>query len=401
MTTTTTSIWPSAEAKIIRWNDKWIVAFDSNIAKETDEKKKVEYTARKDQCVNGIRVIVSSMVKSSYTPTEPKALAVYNAYKDQATADSNEWKTEKEVFDFVRRTERLVMTNETFVVRVWYATGHIIKLAWRGIKGFFAWVWKGVKWVWDKTCDAFAWVVSKIKGEKEAAPAVAPVSPTPVVTTIVVTPEVASTVVEVTPEAEAAVEAPEAPVVTEATPVATPVEQAAPEAAEAVTEVVPEVVETLVVEAEVINSIEELDTFILGDVAEEVSPVEDTSEEAVATVEEVVPVVPFQWNGVTDDETSTRARIAAQYAETAIGQGQTVESFATQHGITVRVAEGVYAYRLNEMKDDAEVATVEVVADAIPAALTAGAPAPKAPNTKVKPSRPSASKPKAVKAKKA
>ena len=132
--TTTTSIWSSAEAKIVRWNDKWIVGYDANIAKETDEKKKVEYTARKDQCVNGIRVIVSSMVKSSYAPTEPKALAVYNAYKDQATADSNEWKTEKEVFDFVRRTERLVMTNETFVVRVWYATGHIIKLSWRGIK---------------------------------------------------------------------------------------------------------------------------------------------------------------------------------------------------------------------------------------------------------------------------
>ena len=384
-TTTTTTIWSSAEAKIVRWNDKWIVAFDANIAKETDEKKKVEYTARKDQCVNGIRVIVSSMVKSSYTPTEPKALAVYNAYKDQATADSNEWKTEKEVFDFVRRTERLVMTNETFVVRVWYATGHIIKLAWRGIKGFFSWVWKGVKWVWNKTCDAFAWVVSKIKGEKEAAPAVTPVSPTPVVTTIVVTPEVASTVVEVTPEAA---------VVVEATPVATPVVEAAPVASEAVTEVVVTVVETPVVEAEVINSIEELDTFILGDVAEEVSPIE-------ATVEEVVPVVPFQWNGVSDDETSTRASIAAQYAETAIGQGQTVESFATQHGITVRVAEGVYAYRLNEMKDDAEAVEAVVVADAIPAALTAGAPAPKAPNTKVKPSRPSSSKPKAVKAKKA
>lgn len=356
MTTTTTVSLVSLEKALVAIKKSYDKANSISINLETEEGVKAK--ASKDAKLVAQENIVLAMIKNGYT-VSMEAKAYYDLVLerlDTSKADSFPvLDHEGKVLDFLYTVNKEMHVSSGIVVRFWNMTKRILSLSWYYTGRY---VVNGVVYVWDKLCDLWNWIKSKFS--KSEVPTVAPTT-------------------------EAAVEAPVAVVTETATPVATPIVEEAPVATDVVTESVVTVVETPVVEATtseaevvevtveipviseellaevegdlVITSTEELDTFILGDEATEI---------VVATQsDEVSPLEIFE---VIDEVT----------AEEPVAE--------------VLVTE--------EAEVTVEVATVEVFADAIPAALTAGAPAPKAPNTKVKPSRPSSSKPKAVKAKK-
>lgn len=356
-TTTNTVSLVSLEKALIAIKHSYDKANSVSINLDTEEGVKAK--AIKDAKLVAQENIVLAMIKNNHT-VALNTKGYYDLVLERVDVSKAEefpvLDHEGKVLDFLYTVNKEMHVSSGIVVRFWNMTKRVLSLSWYYTGRYIV---NGLVYTWNKLCDLWSWIKSKFTKDVDA------------------TPVATETSVSVTTE-EATSVASEEVVIEIATPVATPVIEETVEASEpvvegtvepiveeAVTEVssaeIPVVSEELLeeVEEDLITTEEELDVYILGDVE-----VSDSVEIVVATQNnEVSPLEIFE---VIEE----------------VSAADDVDSVAE---VTVAVA---------------PVVTVANVADeSMPTALAVGAPAVKAPNTKVKVSRPGV-KTKSTKAKK-
>lgn len=246
-----------------------------------------------------------------------------------------------------------MVNTESFITRLWFSTKQVAYICWYSVRIAANCFKAGLVWLWDKTIGRFFSKKEKTDVAVEATVESSEAVVTPIAALV------APTAVEATVEPSEAQETAVVETIVE--------EVSAVSEIEAQLEVIPfESVEEVIAEIE--TSIEALCEEVAQDSSDTLSASECVDED---------PTTPFAWNGVTDDEHSSRARIAAQYAPSAIKQGQSIDSFAQQHGITFRVAEGIIIYYSNLEDDEVEaevVSEAETVVDVTPNTVPQGTP---------------------------
>jgi hypothetical protein len=369
MTTTTTSTENTTTVSLVALEKALIAmkkAYDKARVKPIDleTEKGIRAKANNDAILSAQENIVLAMIKNNYTVTLD-AKAYYDLVMERLdVSKASEFPVldhEGKVLDFLHEVSVKMLSSRNIVIRFWNMTKRVLSLTWYYTGRY---VVNGLVYVWDKMCDLWTWIKSKFSKD---APAVAPVA-TPV--------------------------APVAP----ATPVAIPVTEQPVEATEVVVEVaveaVVEEVATVVTEELTVADVEE--AFASDSSVEEVTEVapavEAVAEVVVSTVvssEEVVaPVAVEAAIEVASDEIPV---ISDELLETIEGDLLT----STDEELDSDIIDEVVASEVVEVApveavtvEAVEVAPVVAIAEAMPSALAAGAPAVKAPNTKVNVSRP-------------
>lgn len=258
---------------------------------------------------------VLSLTNTPTIPADEKTASIYFALLNYNLSTKDGFNKFKEDLVFT------IVNAETFWTKIWSLTKSFANVCWYSVKIGCVSVWTALKWTWNNTFGR----LFKVK-EKETVTASLDTTSTPVTQ---------DTVQDITPPAQDVQE------VATVTQDVTPTLQETTSTGEVIEEtVILEEVSVETIEDEVSVSIESVNDLI--------------AEEVTRSVEEGNNLSPFEWSTFTDNELDTRATIAFQYASSAIANKQSVEDFAKQHGITIRVAQIVLDRRTSLDADDEE-----------------------------------------------